>query len=201
MPDDSGMVKRGLMLLSMIGILAVAVLLILFRNRGPAASRNDVQPELLIGGVIAPAVAFPLSVNWAAVQELGDSLPSAPGWEIRYTATRVLAHRGSPKVPVPILCEMLDADRQLRNFRSQLPDGRYVADEAAAYQEVVIALKAVGEWRKNSKALAANSVDERDMQKLRAAVEKLAHSPNNVVRTRAQEVLLALGGAGTKSTP
>ena len=192
MPDESGMVKRGLTLLGMIGILAVAVLLILFRNRAPAAPKVETPPELLIGALIAPGAGFPLSINWATLRELGDSLPSSPGWEIRYTATRVLAHRGSPKAPLPILCEMLDAERQLRNFRSRLPDGRQVTDEAAAYHEVLIALKAVSEWQKDSKPLTAIAPDNPDMVKLRAAVEKLTSNLNNVVRTRAREVMLTL---------
>lgn len=196
MSDESGMVKRGLMLLGMIGILAVAVLLILFRNRTAATPKVETPPEVLIGALVAPGAGFPLSINWAALHELGASLPSAPGWEIRYTAARVLAHRGSPRTPLPILCEMLDADQQQRNFRNRLPDGRLVGDEAAAYHEVLIALKAVGEWHKSAKSQSAAS-DIAEMIKLRAAVEKLTQSPNNVVRTRALEVLLALNPTKT----
>ncbi|MBM4071533.1 MAG: hypothetical protein FJ271_21750 [Planctomycetes bacterium] len=189
MPDESGMVKRGLLLLGMVGILAVAVLLILFRNRAPATPKVETPPEVLIGALIAPGAGFPMSINWVALQALGANLPSAPGWEIRYTATRVLAHRGSPKTPLPILCEMLDADQQQRNFRSRLPDGRLIADEAAAYHEILIALKAVGEWRKKSTSVMA---DHPEMVKLRAAIEKLTGSPNNVVRARAREVMLTM---------
>ncbi len=190
--EDTGIVRRGLMLLGLIGIVSATVLFILFRNRGTATPRAEMQPELLIGAVALPGAGFPLSVNWGCLFELGENLPSAPGWEVRYTATRVLAHRGSPKVPLPILCEMLDESRQMRNFRTRLADGRNVPDEAAAYQEVLIALKAVAEWRKNSTAVHAVGLDHPDMHKLRQAVEKLVQSPNNVVRIRAREVLLAL---------
>lgn len=197
MADESGMVKRGLMLLGMIGILAAAVLLILFRTRTPAAPKATTPPEMLIAALVAPGTGFPLSINWGVLPELGESLPSAPGWEIRYTATRVLAHRGSPKTPLPILCEMLDADQQQRNFRSRLADGRLITDEAAAYHEVLVALKAVGEWRKNAKGLPPMTSDSPEMVKLRAAIEKLTSSPNNVVRTRAREVMLTLNATKT----
>lgn len=208
--EDSGIVRRGLMLLGLIGIVAVTVLFILFRQGGPATARAESRPELSIASLAVPGAGFPLCINWGSLHDLGQSLPSSPGWETRYTATRVLAHRGSPRVPVPILCEMLDEDRQMRNFRTQLPDGREVADEAAAYQELLIALKAVAEWRKNAKGwlvlplpggfvwvekgtyFLPDGPDIAEMERLFHAVDKLTRSGNNVVRSRAQEVVLAL---------
>src|SRR5207247_2332274 len=103
----------------------------------------------------APNAAFPANLPWAALYEAGDALPSPPGWEVRYTATRVLAHHGSAKIRLDVLCEMLDERRQLRNFQAKLADGRVVPDEAAAAEEVVIALKAVSEWHKHSAAVQA----------------------------------------------
>ena len=51
-------------------------------------------------------------------------------------------------VPWPVLLEMLDEDRQMHNFREQLPDGRLVPDETAARMTMIYALRAIGEWHK-----------------------------------------------------
>jgi hypothetical protein len=192
--EDTGIVQRGLMLLGVIGIIAATVLFILFRNRGVATVRTESRPELAIASVALPASGFPLSINWGVLHDVGDSLPSVPGWETRYTATRVLAHRGSPKLPVPVLCEMLDENRQMRNFRTQLPDGRDIPDQAAAYEEILIALKAVAEWRKNAPAGTSNEVN---IQPVVKCVVKLTNCSNNVVRTRAREVMLTLNQKNT----
>jgi hypothetical protein len=185
--ENTRIVQRGLVLLIVMTAIAVVVLVALLQRSGPSGTpvqsgANEAAAIL----AITPA-AFPASLSWAGLYQLGETLPSAPGWEIRYTATRVLARNGSAGLPVDVLCEMLDEQRQLRNFQARLNDGRIVPDEGAAAEEVVIALKAVSEWHKAAPKSPGTAVE-----KLTGAVEKLTHSRNNVVRTRAQETLLAL---------
>jgi len=188
--ENTRIVQRGLVLLALVGAIAVTVLIVMFRRTGTAEPAAENRPDNVAAVFCATNAGFPASLPWGALYQLGDTLPSAPGWEVRYTATRVLANRGSARLPVPVLCEMLDEQRQLRNFQAKLADGRIVSDEGAAAQEVVIALKAVGEWRKHTAAVQAAGAE---MRKLTEAVEKLTRSRNNVVRTRAQETMLGLG--------
>jgi hypothetical protein len=190
--EDTRILQRGLVLLALVGAISVTVLIALLRRSGPAEQRSENGPAQAAAIFHASNAAFPANLPWAVLHEAGDALPSPPGWEVRYTATRVLANHGSAKIRLDVLCEMLDEHRQLRNFQAKLSDGRVVPDEGAAAEEVVIALKAVSEWHKHSAAVQAIGSDNPEMQKLTHAVEKLTHSGNNVIRTRAQETLLAL---------
>jgi hypothetical protein len=190
--ENTRIVQRGLVLLALVGAISLVVLIALLRRSGPGEQRTENLPAQTVALFHAPTGDFPASLPWGALHQLGDALPSSPGWEIRYTATRVLANHGSPKIRLGVLCEMLDEQRQLRNFQAKLTDGRVVPDEGAAAEEVVIALRAVSEWHKHSAAVQAVGPESPQMQKLTRAVEKLTHSQNNVVRTRAHETLLAL---------
>jgi hypothetical protein len=193
MASDNKIVQRGLLLLALVGTMAGTVLVIMLRRPGRAEPAPSTRIETLAPFLVVPQTGFPASVTWASLVKLGEALPSAPGWEIRYTATRVLALRGSAKIPLDILCEMLDETRQLRNFQTKLANGKIIADEAAAQQEVLIALKAVAEWHSHADAVKAVGSDNAELQKVYSAVEKLKSSSNNVVRTRAQETYLSLG--------
>jgi hypothetical protein len=190
--ENTRIVQRGLVLLAVVGAISLTVLIALLRRPGLGEQRVENRPAQAAAAFQAPMGNFPANLPWGALYQLGDALPSRPGWEIRYTATRVLANHGSPKIRLDVLCEMLDEQRQLRNFQAKLSDGRVVPDEGAAAEEVVIALRAVSEWHKHSAAVQAVGSDSPQMQKLTRAVEKLTHSRNNVVQTRAQETLLAL---------
>jgi len=75
----------------------------------------------------------------------------------------------------------------------KLASGKIITDEAAAQQEVLVALKAVAEWHNHAKAVKAVGPDHPELQRLYQAVEKLKHSSSNVVRARAQETYLSLG--------
>jgi len=193
MAADTKIVRRGLLLLALVGTLAATVLVMMLRRPGRTDPVSATRVETLAPFLVVPATGFPASLTWATLFQLGDALPSAPGWEIRYTATRVLALKGSPKIPLDNLCEMLDEGRQLRNFQVKLDSGKFIADEAAAQQEVLVALKAVVEWHSHADAVKAVGQDNPQLQRLFSAVEKLKHSSNNVIRTRAQETYLSLG--------
>jgi hypothetical protein len=115
--------------------------------------------------------------------------PKSPaGWDVRYNAALALAYRGSDKVVDPVvwesLTEMLDEAQQLRNFSTQLANGREVPDETAARLTVIGALKAVQALhRKNPKI---------DLSPLAAPIAKLAQSPSAPVRTEAAATQLTL---------
>jgi hypothetical protein len=190
--ENNGMVQRGLFLLALVGAIAMVVLFIALRRPTAEAPKSEVRPEQVAMMIAVPAVTYPAAFTWGALFEMGQTLPSAPGWEIRYTATQILALRGSPALPLPVLREMLDEARQTRNFRTRLAGGIDVPDQAGVQQEILLALKAFAEWHKHPEALKAVGADNPELKKVVDAVEKLTDSANNVVRARARETLLAL---------
>src|SRR5882724_12053506 len=94
--EDKGLVMRGLFLLALIGALVVTVLTIIFwRQQGPTTERT-VPPEFYVASLTAPSgIGFPSHVSWPTVYQLSQSLPSEPGWGVRYNAAATLARRGS----------------------------------------------------------------------------------------------------------
>src|SRR5262249_23074220 len=123
--------------------------------------------------------------NWLALNQFPEVLPSRAGWEIRYTATHVLALRGHPQTPLDVLREMLDEDQQRRNNRMAVAGGKIVVNEAGVQRVLLIALKSVQEWHKNPRAVAV--ADKTELVSLRDAVEKLANHPNNAIKSEALE--------------
>src|SRR5215471_9557304 len=100
MAADTKIVRRGLLLLALVGTLAATVLVMMLRRPGRTEPVSATRVETLAPFLVVPATGFPASLTWATLFQLGDALPSAPGWEIRYTATRVLALKCSPKIPL-----------------------------------------------------------------------------------------------------
>src|SRR5580765_1404674 len=108
--EDKGLVLRGLLLFTFICLLATIVLGIMFW-RTPTTTRPGRETPLeysIVSVTVPPLGPFPASVSWSAFVQLGDNMPSAPGWEVRYNAATTLARRGSQHVPWPLLGEMLD---------------------------------------------------------------------------------------------
>ena len=85
-------------------------------------------------------------------------LPSPPGWQIRYTATQVLASRGSDKVPLDTLREMLDETQQERNHRLPMRD-KIVSNQTDAQQVLLVGLKSLQEWLKYPDAVKSVGPD------------------------------------------
>src|SRR4051812_2735839 len=107
--EDKGLILRGLGLLALIGVLVAVVLAILFWRTPVEHTRSDPPLEPVIGLIALPNVGgFPAGVAWPALAKLGETCPSAPGWDIRYNAAATLARRGSVNVPWGLLREMLD---------------------------------------------------------------------------------------------
>jgi hypothetical protein len=184
MSQDGGLVKRGLLLLALVSALAIVVLVIIFQRAGPAFPVPVQRPELLSACLIRSDTAFPGAVAWLDIYRIGEAFPSAEGWKIRYNAAGALARRGSADMPWDVVLEMLDEDRQLRNFRVQLQDGTLVPDEAAARLTIVYALRALADWHKKQADHSKEVTPE--LATVYAAVDKLASNPIMEIKTQAE---------------
>jgi hypothetical protein len=185
--EDKGLVLRGFFLLAIIACLVAFVLTVLFWRNEPPAATAQTPPENYIPLAIAPSLApFPANVSWAALAQLGETLPSAPGFDIRYAAARTYARRGSPATPWPVFREMLDEKQQLHNARVRQPDGREVYDEVTARATTIAALRALAAWHEKQKAdpKPAASAELRDVY---AIVDQLAESSYGEVKTQAEK--------------
>ncbi len=182
--QDSGLIKRGFFLLGLMAALVAVVLVILFQRPGATAPTTTQRPELTATSIVQLDTVFPASISWPTIAQLGETFPSAEGWRIRYNAAAALARRGSDQVPWPILLEMLDEDRQMRNFRVQLQDGSAVPDEAAARLTVIAALKVIGQWHVKA---GGNKEKTPELVQVYAAVDKLTSSPVVEVKVQAEK--------------
>lgn len=180
--EDGGLVKRGLFLLALMGAMVVVLLTILLRKPDAPAPQEAPGPETLVAVLLHPGQEFPATLAWPALTRLPETLPSAPGWEVRYNAAATLARRGSEHTPWNLIAEMLDEQQQLRNFRVRLENGRIVSDEAAARTTILTTLRAVADWHKKNPEGAAGS----DLVRVRAAVIELAEkSPILEIKSQA----------------
>jgi hypothetical protein len=181
--QDTGLVQRGLLLLGGMTALVVVVLLIALRrpetSTTPASAANNVVLPTFV-----PAAPFPATPSWALLVKLADHLPSAPGWEIRYNAALALARRGSPDTPWPTVLEMLDEDRQRRNFQVTLKNGQIVADVEDARNTVRSALSAVAQWHEKQ-SHAVPPLPPAELQLVYDQIDRLAHDTNAPLRVHA----------------
>ena len=116
---------------------------------------------------------------------LAESLPSAPGWEIRYNAAATLAHRGSPATPWPLIREMLDEKQQFRNARVRQSDGKDVYDEPAARATMIAALRAIAAWHDKHKADARPEAPA-ELRGIYPIVDQLAKDSTGEVKNQAE---------------
>src|SRR5947209_1182208 len=101
--QETGLYRRGLLLLALVGTVAVVVLVLILRGTGGQDVPDEgVRPEPLIPLVGSPQAGFPGGLSWGALYQLAEALPSPPGWEVRYNATVALARRGSPAVRLDV---------------------------------------------------------------------------------------------------
>jgi hypothetical protein len=155
----------------------------------------------VFGGLLAvlACVAVAIWLRWPS-QELPRDLPgnlkeSGAGWKIRYNANASLAVKGSKKVKLALLREMLDENQQMVNFRVKLQDGKDVPDENGARSAILTTLKAIAEWHKKCDVRKAYRDETDDLRKVYAAIEKLAkESPSIAVRKEAKAALESVGG-------
>jgi hypothetical protein len=107
-----------------------------------------------------------------------QTLTKYPGLEVRYNATVALARRGSAKVRLGMLKDMLDEETLRENFRRKQKDGTEVPDEAMVTQTILVTLQAVAELHKQNPRFK--------LAELRPLIDDLAHSKNAAVRTEAK---------------
>jgi hypothetical protein len=126
------------------------------------------------------------------MDELSEDAPAdsravtrTPGLRVRFNAAVALARRGSPKVNLFLLKDMLDPVF-LREELLVLPkSGPDKPDPASVSQTLVTALKAVAELHRQR--------PETDLSELRPAIDALASDPNPVLREEAEKTRSALG--------
>lgn len=184
--EDRGLAIRGLALLGAITVLVAVVLGVMFWRAPPPPTSLE-PPERQIPSVILPPLGeFPSGVSWYAIYQMNQTMPSAPGWEVRYNAATTLARRGSDKVPWQIMREMLDEKQQMRNYRVRNADGRDIYDEAAARLNMVSALRAIAAWHDKRKAEGKTDTPA-ELREVYAVVDNLAASPIAELKLQAEK--------------
>ena len=157
--QDSGLVKRGFMLLGAMLLIGATVLFIVFQ--GPRG-----------GGSVAP-------------QKVEEHAPSAVGWEIRQNAAATLARRASDKVSWSVFREMVDLPTMTANCREQFHDDKE-SPETSARDMVVIALKALAVWHEKRREAGKTDVFE-GLPAVYAAVDRLSESSDPILREQAEK--------------
>jgi hypothetical protein len=114
-----------------------------------------------------------------------EDVVRVPGLKIRYNATVALARRGSEKVRLGVLREMLDESQQQKNFILKQKGGDETPDQATATLTVTSALQAVAELHRQA--------PKRDLSELYPAIDELAHHADLTVRKEAERTLQILG--------
>lgn len=108
-----------------------------------------------------------------------------PGMIVRVNATIALARRGSPKVRLGMLQDMLNEAGLRDTLQLEEPDGRHVPNEAKVELILTGTLKALAELHRRCPSY--------DLTSLRPLIDKLADNPNPVVHNEARQVRDALG--------
>jgi hypothetical protein len=176
--SDSGLIKRGFVLLVVMALLVTVVLFIVLQGRHRPVAETPAAAEARAWSVAVPTAGFPANVSWGMMHEVATYLPSPVGWEIRQNAAATLARRGSDHVPWHMFREMLDVERTTVNLRVQLKDSkeREESPEASARDLVAIALKALAEW--HAERRKANKTDvPPGLPAVYAMVDRLAEGP------------------------
>ncbi len=184
--DESGLVKRGFALLGAMTLIVMVVLFIVFQSPRPPATKETKTTTIAPTMLVLPMLAFPASVDWAMLHQFSDGLPSTEGFQIRYTAASVQARLGSKATVWPSIREMLDEERQKRNFRAKLPDGRDVPELAEARLTVLSALKATAEWHEKQTDKSPKAVPA-ELREIYPVVDKLCESETKEIREQAEK--------------
>ena len=115
----------------------------------------------------------------------GDiSVTKIPGLRICFNATIALAHRGSKRVRLGILEQMLDESFLQKNLLLKRKDGNEIPDAALILQIIQAGLQAVVDLHKRQPDL--------DLSSLTPVLDNLAKNPNSALRTEAARTQLAL---------
>ncbi len=115
-----------------------------------------------------------------------EAITKSPGLKIRYNATIALARRGSDKVRIGVLREMMDGKIQQQNFRLKPKNRDEMPDEPTARTTQVTALQAATELHRKKPNL--------DLSALATILDELSHDENLTLRTEARRTRDALAG-------
>jgi hypothetical protein len=117
-----------------------------------------------------------------------EAITRSPGLAIRFNANIALARRGSPKVRLDVIAEMLDERALRENFRVKVKGGEDVPDEEIVANTLDATLRAISELHRLRPEL--------DLSHLRDALDTLARSSNMNIRSEAERTLKSLGFVG-----
>ena len=129
MAQDTGLVKRGLLLLALISALVVVLLIIIFERTTTHLPASVDRPELLGALVALPDAPFPASVSWSGVYRINEAFPSAPG------ASPSQSRMASPGCAAAIAREVRVIRRRVSFIGGKLGVKMICADKAAARSE------------------------------------------------------------------
>jgi hypothetical protein len=126
------------------------------------------------------------TLAWLAddADEVTRSVTRKPGAEVRYNATVALARRGSDRVRVPLLHEMLDEHGLQGTFRVTNGSGEEAPDDAKVWLTMTSALRAIAELHRKNPRI--------DLSLLRPKIDALAEHRNPSLRTEAKNTQNAL---------
>jgi len=185
--EDKGLMLRGFLLVALISCIVAFVLTLLFWRNEPPVAHEHVPPENVVPLAALPALApFPSNVSWAALVEISENSPSAPGFDVRYNAAATMARRGDAQTPWPLLLEMLDEKLQMRNSRERQKDGKYLYDELSARTWTIHALKAIAAWHEKHKDDANREVPS-GLRDIYTRVDELAASGQGLIKEQAEK--------------
>jgi len=114
-----------------------------------------------------------------------QALTRVPGLKIRYNATIALARRGSDRVRLDVLQEMLDAKQQQDNFQKKHKNGHIEPDEATITVTMATALRATVDLHRRDPS--------RDLSELNSSIGELTRSFNATLRNEALRTQSELG--------
>jgi hypothetical protein len=112
------------------------------------------------------------------------AITKTPGLRTRFNAVLALAHRGSVKVRLGVLQQMLDEAGLRENFLVEGKGGRQLPDEPMIQQTIEAALQAL--------VLLHQRQPKLDLSSFTPALDKLAKNGNIAIRTEAVRVQHAL---------
>ncbi len=193
MAQDSGLWKRGVILFAFIALIALVVLLIIFRKPPSAETKIALKPTTVVASLPSPPSPSLATVPWASYFQLAEHFPSPKGWKIRYAANMALAKRGSKEMRLDLMREMLDEEQQRINFRVKLKSGRYNINEGAVLEILSNTMKAFVEWHKKNKEEKHFNPENAELQKVYRAIDQLAQHPNTALREQAEKAREELG--------
>jgi hypothetical protein len=115
------------------------------------------------------------------------AITKTPGLRTRFNAVLALAHRGSAKVRLGVLQQMLDEPSLRENFLIEGKGGARTPDEPMIQQTIEAALQALVRLHDRQPTL--------DLSSFTPALDTLAKNGNIAIRTEAVRVQQALSGA------